>query len=114
MDYSIIKDRIRQCMEEHGDNQADLARKLGINRSAITQWFKKPDKGLRTGNVMAIADLYGVNVEWLLDVEGKPKYPESPEHVSKRAKINDRLRNCSMEDLDKIETMINLFWGKNI
>lgn len=112
MNPIIIKGRIRQCMEEHGDNQADLARKLGISRSSITKWFKDPDNGLHTGNVMAIADLYGVNVGWLLGVEGEPKDPESPEHVSKRAKINDRLRNCSMEDLDKISAMIDLMLNK--
>lgn len=112
MNPIIIKQRIRECMNEHEDNQADLAKKLGISRSSITKWFKDPDNGLHTGNLMAIANLYNVNIGWLLGIEGEPKEPETQEHITKRSKINDRLRNCSMEELDKISAMLNLMLDK--
>lgn len=109
---SIIKERIQECMSEHNDNQANLAKKLSISRSSITKWFKDPANGLNVTNVIAISKLYNVNIGWLLGIEGEPKQVENQDHKSKRGKINDRLRNCTAEDLDKINTMIDLILGK--
>ena len=112
MNPIIIKDRIVELMKEHGDNQVTLAKKIGISKSSVSKWFKDPGNCLRTGNLMAIAKLYNVNIQWLLGYEGEPKEPETPEHVSHRSRINDKLRKCSEAELAKIEAMIDLFLSK--
>lgn len=113
MDYSIVKERIKQCMEENEDTAANLSKKLGINRSTITRWFNGDTDSIKSELLMRISELYNVNIGWLLGEANAKKEVEPWSHASKRLKISEMLKDCSEEDLDKVEAMINLFIKKN-
>lgn len=64
-DETTIGGRLRSAREAAGISQADIARKLGISRAAISQW-EANDTNPDIGRFGAIADAYGVAVDWLV------------------------------------------------
>lgn len=70
--------RVKECLRLSGMSGADVARELGISRSAISQWLKGNVKNIRGDNLILLASKAGVRPEWL--VSGKaPKFSTGPE-----------------------------------
>lgn len=57
--------RIRAAREQLGLSQAQLARSLGITRSACSQWEASDGTAPRRERLAQIAQLLGVSYEWL-------------------------------------------------
>lgn len=57
--------RIREAREQVGFSQAQLARALGITRSACSQWEASDGTAPRRERLEQIARLLGVSYEWL-------------------------------------------------
>lgn len=63
-----IAQRLANMRREKGYSQEALASKLGLSRQAVSKWERaesQPD----TGNLIALADLYGVTLDELVRVE---------------------------------------------
>ncbi len=61
----IFSDKLHQLRKKAGMSQEDLAEKLDVSRQAISRWelgSAMPD----TSNLIRIADLFGVSVDYLL------------------------------------------------
>lgn len=71
-----IGERVTQAREAAGLTIAELARRVGISRSAIGQIEAGTTKSPTAGNLQKIADKTGVRFKWLLDGKGSMK--ESP------------------------------------
>lgn len=65
-----IADRVRYLRDKAGMTQTDLARKLGISRSAVNSW----EMSLSTpslANIVAMAQIFRVSADYLLSVSDR-------------------------------------------
>lgn len=63
--------KLRSLREDKGVTQDDVARLLGVSRTAVTYWesgTKRPD----LVNLVKLADLYNVSLDYLLGRTDNP------------------------------------------
>ena len=65
-----LSDRIRQIRRSSSLSQADLARQIGVARSAVAQWEGRNGSRPTTENMAKIALVTSVNFEWLATGRG--------------------------------------------
>jgi transcriptional regulator with XRE-family HTH domain len=65
-----LSDRIRQVRRSASLSQADLARQIGVARSAVAQWEGRNGSRPTTQNMAKIALVTSVNFEWLATGRG--------------------------------------------
>ncbi len=87
IDSIALTQKIREGMERLGINQAELARRAGITRSALTQ-ILSGDRIPSTPVLLPIAGVLGVSMDFLL---GK----------SNASEIEDLLQNDAIRELVK-------------
>lgn len=62
---STFNDRLELLLYEHRMNRSQLARKVGVSVSTVHRWFARGSvPGLET--VSQIADIFDVDIKWLL------------------------------------------------
>ncbi len=61
-----IAERLVALRKKHGLSQEDLAEKLGVSRQAISKW-ERVEASPDTDNLIALAKLYGVSLDELLN-----------------------------------------------
>jgi len=61
-----IADRLVKLRKEHNLSQEALAAKLGLSRQAISKW-ERAEASPDTDNLMALASLYGVSLDEILN-----------------------------------------------
>jgi transcriptional regulator with XRE-family HTH domain len=66
--------RIRRARTASDWSQAELARRVGVNRSAVTQWERSGGTLPSTDNLVRVASETGVCFEWLATGRG-PSHP---------------------------------------
>lgn len=75
--------RLQQLRKMNGYSQDALAEKLGISRQAISKW-ERAESSPDTDNLIALADLYGMTLDELLNSENdKVIIDPSPSEESK-------------------------------
>ena len=62
---TILHKKLRALREERGMEQKDVARALGVNPSAVTRW-ESGEKRPELNNLVRLADLFGVSVDYIL------------------------------------------------
>lgn len=65
-----IHDRIREARDQAGISQTELARLLGVTRSACSQWESSHGTAPRRERLEQLAQLLGVSFEWLATGRG--------------------------------------------
>ena len=70
-----IHDRIREAREQAGISQTELARLLGVTRSACSQWESVGGTAPRRDRLEQLAGLLGVSFEWLATGRGADGSP---------------------------------------
>lgn len=65
-----IHQRIREAREQAGISQTELARLLGVTRSACSQWESAQGTAPRRERLEQLAALLGVSFEWLATGRG--------------------------------------------
>lgn len=65
-----IHDRIKEAREQAGISQTELARLLGVTRSACSQWESSGGTAPRRERLEQLAQLLGVSFEWLATGRG--------------------------------------------
>ena len=68
---SLFPERLRNIRESKGLNQAELAKKAGLQPSAVSH-FEKGRRSPSFDNLRALADALGVSTDHLLGRETKP------------------------------------------
>lgn len=63
-----IAQRLAAMRREKGYSQEELANKIGLSRQAISKW-ERAESSPDTGNLIALADLYGVTLDELVRVD---------------------------------------------
>ncbi len=108
MKEDLTLERLEELMKEHHDTKASLAKKLGLSVTTTYRWFNGRADSIKNTTLMQIADLYNVSVGWLFGLN-MPKEKESEEHSSLRKRIEAKLFKVSIDDLRKVEAMIDIF-----
>ena len=84
-----IANRLVELRKQHGYSQEDLADKLGVSRQAVSKW-ERVEASPDTDNLIALAKLYGVSVDELLNYKpsaaaGKEAEAETAEDAPESA-----------------------------
>lgn len=64
--------RLFEYRKANGYSQEELADKIGVSRQAISKW-ERSESSPDTDNLIALADLYGVTIDELLNGKKEPK-----------------------------------------
>lgn len=62
--------RIRDARRHGGFSQSQLAAAVGVRRSAVSHWESSLDKNPSFGNLVRIAEVTSVHLEWLATGRG--------------------------------------------
>ena len=65
MELLSFSGRLQAAMDAANLNQTELAKKVGLSRSAINQLIQGTSKGMKPENLVAVARALNVRVEWL-------------------------------------------------
>jgi transcriptional regulator with XRE-family HTH domain len=68
-----IGSRIRQLREARGWTQAQFAKRVGVTKSAVSQWENDATKNLKLVTFLNVVDALGTTVEYL--VQGSSRRP---------------------------------------
>ena len=95
MKYNIA-DKIRYLRDKKGMTQTDLAKKLGISRSAVNSWemsLSSPS----VANIIEMTEIFGVSADYLLSLSDK---------------INIDISNLNNEEKEIVIKLITYFQEK--
>ncbi len=90
-----IAQRLASLRREKGYSQEALATELGLSRQAVSKWERaesQPD----TGNLIALADLYGVTLDELVRVEADIADDVRFEETEKDQQKEDEVKAAAM------------------
>ena len=69
----VFRDRLQTLAERHRGNQAEFARRIGVDRSAVTQLLSEESTRLpRAETLVRIAAAHDVSLDWLLGLSQSP------------------------------------------
>lgn len=74
----MIGEKIKLLREKRGLTQEELAEKIGVSKSSISQWengMKEP----RMGMIQKVADLFGVTKSYIIENETQEYDPDALE-----------------------------------
>lgn len=85
-----IAQRLAELRREKGYSQEELAEAIGLSRQAVSKW-ERAESSPDTGNLVALAKLYGVTLDDLLrvdsDIEDDVKFENTDRSVSAEAQV---------------------------
>lgn len=94
-----IAQRLAELRREKGYSQEELAEQLGLSRQAVSKW-ERAESSPDTGNLVALARLYGVTLDELLrfdeDIEDDIKYEAQDRTKSAEMKAQDAAEKASV------------------
>ncbi len=88
-------ERIRQIREALGLSQSEFAERLGIHKQMVSDVERGKQKRFNSQIEKSLADIFGVNLSWLLNGSGEMFVQE-----------NERFSSQSFEDEDIEQEMI--------
>lgn len=86
-------DRLVELRKTYGYSQEALSEKLGVSRQAISKW-ERGESSPDTDNLIALAEVYGISLDELLNTEKeiiKPKDKEKEKRPSIYPKLAKKL-----------------------
>ncbi len=70
--------RLYEYRKANGYSQEELAEKIGVSRQAISKW-ERSESSPDTDNLIALAKLYGITIDELINGTDEPKKAAAPE-----------------------------------
>lgn len=105
-----IGDRIRHYRELAGLTMEELAKKTGVQKSAINKYEKGIVTNIPINRVVLIADALGVEPVALTDWERPNGSTDTTSYEKKKALI-DRVLRMDPEQLDKLSRLLDIVEG---
>ena len=110
-DNSIFANNLKRLLQEKGMSAAELARSLGVSKSAVSDWLK--GKSLpRIDKVDKICIILNCKREHFID-EPSPVEQVQDDLFEKRKLLFDLSSKATEEDLDKFIKMLNVMLGED-
>lgn len=100
--------RLKESRIEKGLSITEVSKMIGVNHSTLSRWEAGKTTSMKFDHLQKIADIYGVNPDWLWGYDVS-KNVETEEHKDIKEKINDLIDTASDDDLKKIHQVIELF-----
>lgn len=107
MSQEAIIVRLRELFDSD-KSRSQTAKKLGVSRATIYYWLQGRTHSLDIDTLKKIAQVYGVNVQWIFG-DSEKKYPDSHESSIIKNRIIVKLNCCSEDSLKKIEALVDVF-----
>lgn len=110
MKIASSQSRIKELLDISGDTQADMVRKTGIEKSAISNYINGRREA-RQDKLILIANAYKVNPSWLmgLDVDmynDSPINNATPEEIAKALEIYEKYKKAIPQVQSAIEVLL--------
>lgn len=106
---SSLSERIQYALDLRGMKQIDLARKLNLSRSAISQIIAGKTKNFSAENALKMSKCLDINPYWLVLGEGKPEIsssgtptPEAAEAASMIDQMPNQQRKMTLNIITQI------------
>lgn len=106
---NITKIRIRKIRKLRNITQQELAESIGVSKSTISKYESGNITNIKIDTLNKIADVLGVSIAYLLDVDLPAYYIENEEDIKIHRKIGKEVRGYieNYENLDeKGKTML--------
>ncbi|MDE6658995.1 MAG: helix-turn-helix domain-containing protein [Eubacterium sp.] len=84
--------RLFEYRKANGFSQEELAEKIGVSRQAISKW-ERSESSPDTDNLIALAKLYGITIDELLNGTDAPKKIAEEQTEEKPEEENDNINN---------------------
>jgi transcriptional regulator with XRE-family HTH domain len=65
-----ITDRVRAAIDASGLTQAEIARRVGVERQTVGDWYHGRSINIRPEHLFALADTLGIEARWLATGKG--------------------------------------------
>lgn len=95
-----IAARLRAAREQAGLSQGQAAQVLGVHRPAVTE-IEAGRRGVSAEELAALADAYGVSVNWLVEAETADPDRDRMELAARE------LGKLKAEDLDRLMQLLS-------
>ncbi len=79
-------DRLQELRKSHGYSQEALSEKLGVSRQAVSKW-ERGESSPDTDNLIALADIYGITLDDILNGEKEMHDVKSAEKKEKKKSL---------------------------
>lgn len=106
---SSLSERIQFALDLRGMKQVDLAKRLNLSRSAISQIMSGKTKSFSAENALRMAKCLDINPYWLILGEGKPEFnsagtptPEAAEAASLIDQMPNQQRKMTLNIITQI------------
>ena len=73
--YLLFSDRIKLIISETGVSQAELARRLKVQRATVTEWVRGRSQTARMDIPFLIEDWLSYSARWIATGKGQVKIP---------------------------------------
>lgn len=100
-----VSERIKALLDKKGISNAELARSIGISRSAVTRWFTS-DIEPKGSTVTAIAEYMGVPTTYFYEGKLTTEDKENIEHLIEVSAGKGRINDCYERVSDSVEVNI--------
>lgn len=94
-----LGERIAAAREMAGMNQSELAKAIGVTRSAIQQWESDQTKNLKLSNLFAVARVTGADIYWLGTDSAPPPHAKA---IAKFARLPTQLQASIIDQIDTL------------
>lgn len=107
--------RLFEYRKANGYSQEELAEKIGVSRQAISKW-ERSESSPDTDNLIALANLYGVTIDELLNGAEPPKKTpeEQPADTTAEEAYDNNYNYYNNEKSESTEPEINFNNGFNV
>lgn len=111
-----LADRFRYARKQTGLIQSELAAKIGISRSAVSQIESGKTMNLKSSTLVALERLSGISGRWVITGKGDPKAGPrlSDEDSEQIERIYRDLVKLPASYRDKIERDIDFFLSQTL
>ena len=102
--YTKLGAKIKQLRGRRGINQQDLADKLDLSRSSLSQ-IENGERKIAADELLALSSLLGVDVQILLGTKKEPEVHLEKEYVKKQEEAKVRI-NVPQENVEKFKEVL--------
>lgn len=114
INYKVVRKRLEFARERSKISLEEIGKKLGVHKSTISRWENGYTKKIQLPVFEALADIYDVNVMWLMGydvpMEKAPNKNKDIRYASYKGYLDDN--DLEPEDIEEIERFIEFIKNK--